>query len=100
MARRHFRIAYQFNVQLLADDIARLGWMKIDLGRAAKVGPQAVGRFLRGEYQTPRMAAKFAKAMGFPADRYLLDTVIVGLNKKQRQAFEEVLADAKRKEAR
>ena len=100
MARRHFRLEHHFNVQLLAEDIARRGWAFLDLGKAAKVGAQAVGRFLSGKVQTPKMASKFAKAMGFPPDRYLIDTVVVGLNKKQRQAFDVVLADAKRKAAR
>jgi microcystin degradation protein MlrC len=77
MAQRFTTITHTFNVQRLAEDIARRGWMKVDLGRAAGVGPQAVGRFLRGEYQTPRMAAKFARALGFgDVNRYLIKSTV------------------------
>jgi hypothetical protein len=76
MARRLTRITHLFNIQLLAEDIARRGWLYVDLGRAAGVGPQAVGRFLRGEFQTPRMAARFAKALGYDINRYLVKTTV------------------------
>jgi hypothetical protein len=95
MARRHFRILHQFNVRLLAEDIARRGWLYVDLGRAANVGPQAVGRFIRGEVQSPRVAAKFAAAMGFPPDRYLIKTS-AALNKLTRTPIGDVIDEARR----
>ena len=81
MARRRVMLTHVFDVRLLAEDIARRGWVYVDLGRAAGVGPQAVGRFLRGEYQTPRMAAKFAAALGFDVNRYLTTTAVARTRK-------------------
>lgn len=61
-----------FNVALLTADIARRGWLPIDLARRAKVSHMSVGRFLRGERQTPRMAKKLASALGQSLERYVV----------------------------
>lgn len=62
----------QFDVARLRDDIAERGWMPTDLARASGVSDMTVSRFLRGEYQTARTAAKLAKALGRTVRRYLI----------------------------
>lgn len=48
------------------------GWIPRDLARAASVSDMTVSRFLSGDVQSPRMADKLARAMGFTARRYFL----------------------------
>lgn len=62
----------RYNVQLLAADMASNGWAKLDFARAAEVSDMTVIRFLRGDHQTPRTAAKLAPALGRPVERYLI----------------------------
>lgn len=64
----------RYDAKLLADDIEAKGWLPIDLARKAKVSHMSVSRFLRGERQTPRMAKKFATALGFDISRYLIQS--------------------------
>jgi len=61
-----------FDVVLVQEDMARRGWIPIDLARRAKVSHMTIGRFLRGERQTARTAAKIAAALGFSVRRYLI----------------------------
>lgn len=62
----------RYNTQLLAEDMARKGWLKQDLAREASVADMTVIRFLRGEVQTPKTALKLATALGHDVDRYLV----------------------------
>lgn len=62
----------RFDTDRLAADLAARGWLKSDLSARAKVSPMTVTRFFRGEFQTARVAAKLAKALGFSIRRYLL----------------------------
>lgn len=56
----------------MRDDIAGKGWLATDLAKRARVSDMAVSRFLRQEAQSPRTAAKLAKALGHSVGRYLI----------------------------
>ena len=56
----------------MAEDIAAKGWQMVDLARKAGVAGSSVGRFIGGEHQTARMAKKLSRALGKPADHYLI----------------------------
>lgn len=60
-----------YNVRLLERDMAAKGWLPVDLARAAGVSHMTVGRFLRGERQTARVAKKLADALGTKVARYI-----------------------------
>lgn len=62
----------QFNAQLMAEDMALLGWTKLDLSKRAGVSDMTVIRFLRGERQTAPTAKRLAKALGRSVRRYLI----------------------------
>lgn len=62
----------KFDVVLMADDLARLGWFPVDLARRADVSHMTVSRFLHREVQTARTAKKLAEALGFSVSRYLI----------------------------
>jgi plasmid maintenance system antidote protein VapI len=62
-----------YNVALMRRDLAERGWMPTDLAKKAKVPDITVSRFLRGQYQTPRMAKRLARALGYKTPkRYVL----------------------------
>jgi transcriptional regulator with XRE-family HTH domain len=63
-----------FNTQLMAEDMARKGWLKLDLARRAKVADMTVIRFLRGENQTAPTAKKLARALGYSVRRYIVSS--------------------------
>lgn len=63
---------YQFDTALIEDDMVERGWQPADLAGHALVSRSSVTRFLRGEFQTPRMAAKLATALGFPVRKYVV----------------------------
>ena len=71
----------RFDTQRLAADMAARGWLKSDLSARADVSPMTVGRFLRGEFQTSRVAAKLAKALGYSVRRYLLVAHVVSVGR-------------------
>ena len=54
-----------------ADMVAK-GWQPIDLARRSRVAASSVTRFFGGSFQTPRMAKKLSRALGQPADYYLI----------------------------
>jgi transcriptional regulator with XRE-family HTH domain len=62
----------EFNVALMSDDMTAKGWLPIDLARHAGVSHVSVGRFLRGERRTARMAKKLAEALGQELGRYFM----------------------------
>ncbi len=62
----------QYNVQLLAEDMAEKGWTKLDLANEAGVSDMTVIRFLRGEVQTAPTAKKLAIALGRSVSRYIV----------------------------
>lgn len=62
----------KFDGQLMAEDMAVAGFSKADLARRAKCADMTVIRFLRGTHQTPKVAKKLAKVLGFSARRYLV----------------------------
>jgi plasmid maintenance system antidote protein VapI len=62
----------EYRVDLLREDMAGRGWLQTDLARAAGVADMTVTRFLRGDFQTARTAAKLAKALGYSPKRYLV----------------------------
>jgi plasmid maintenance system antidote protein VapI len=64
------RVAY--DVEKLRWDLAERGWLPTDLARAAEVSDMTVSRFLSGQRQTARTAAKLAKALGKTVRRYLV----------------------------
>lgn len=61
-----------YHIGLLELDMRLKGWINADLARAAKVSPPTLTRFLRGEIQSARTAAKLAKALGQPLSRYVV----------------------------
>lgn len=61
-----------FNTQLMAEDMVRKGWHKLDLAKRARVADMTVIRFLRGERQTAKTAKKLARALGHDIDRYMV----------------------------
>lgn len=65
-------LGVQFDTQRLAADMVARGWMKSDLAAKAKVSPMTVTRFLRGEFQTAKVAAKLSKALGYSIRRYIV----------------------------
>lgn len=64
----------RFNAQLMAEDLALKGWSKAQLAQRAGCADMTVYRFLSGERQTGKTAKKLAKALGFPARRYLISS--------------------------
>lgn len=62
----------EFNTRLMAEDMVRKGWHKLDLAKRARVADMTVIRFLRGERQTAKTAKKLAKALGHDVDRYMV----------------------------
>lgn len=56
----------------MRDDIAAKGWQPIDLARKAKVSASSVTRFLSGEFQTPPMAKRLSRALGYGPGHYLV----------------------------
>lgn len=64
------RAAVAYDVRLVEEDMADKGWLPVDLARHADVSHMTVGRFLRGERQTPRTAKKLAEALGRSVRRY------------------------------
>jgi transcriptional regulator with XRE-family HTH domain len=56
----------------MQDDMARQGWLTVDLARRARVSHMTVARFLQRRVQTPRTAKKLAKALGFSVTRYFI----------------------------
>ena len=61
-----------FDSGLLAEDVAAKGWQPADLAIRAGVARSSVSRFLSGDYQTARMAAKLAAALGYSVRRYIV----------------------------
>lgn len=51
--------------------MALRGWNNSALAAKARVSSMTVGRFLSGEVQTAKTAAKLAKALGHEVSRYL-----------------------------
>ena len=62
----------RFDIRKLQDDLAEKGWLPTDLAKRAGVSDMTVSRFLKGEFQTNRTAAKLAKALGRTTRRYLI----------------------------
>lgn len=63
-----------FDAERMREDIAAKGWQPADLADRAGVARSSVGRFLSGEYQTARMAARLAKTLGYSVRRYLVSS--------------------------
>jgi transcriptional regulator with XRE-family HTH domain len=63
-----------FATEQIRADMAAKGWIARDLARAADLSDARVSRFLKGEVQTARTAAKLAKALGYSVRRYLVRT--------------------------
>lgn len=74
-----------YDVVLMSDDIARKGWLPIDLARQADIAPMTVYRFLRRERQTARTATKLATALGEAIGRYLISSGAVRLRRRRAE---------------
>lgn len=61
----------EYDTELFADDMAKAGLLPIDVARKARVSHTSVGRFLRHESQTPRMAKRLARVLNQTPERYL-----------------------------
>jgi len=63
----------KYNRQLLAEDMAAMGWTKRDLALRAGVSDMTVIRFLRGDHQhTGPTMKKLATALGWDVRRYIV----------------------------
>lgn len=71
----------RYNVPLILDDMARLGWQLSDLaqhavaigtGKREQLSKMTVSRFLRGRPQTARAAKAIADALGQDVSRYYI----------------------------
>lgn len=62
----------RFNVQLMAEDAALLGFTKAEWAAKARVSDMTVIRFLRGERQTAKTFRKLCRALRQQPERYLL----------------------------
>ena len=67
----------RFDVDRMRDDIAAKGWQPADLADRAGVARSTVGRFLNGDFQTPRTAKKLAETLGYSIRRYLVSSKAV-----------------------
>jgi len=63
-----------YDISRMEADLAAKGWLPIDLARRSGVSHMTVGRFLRGERQTARMAKRLAEALGYSVRRYLISS--------------------------
>jgi plasmid maintenance system antidote protein VapI len=62
----------EYDVALMQRDMASRGWQPVDLAARAAVSKSTVSRFFDGSFQTPRTAAKLAKALGYSVRRYVV----------------------------
>lgn len=62
----------RYSVRRIREDMARRGWMNVNLAAACRVSERTIARFLNGEFQTPKTAHKIATALGATVDRYLM----------------------------
>jgi ribosome-binding protein aMBF1 (putative translation factor) len=62
----------EWNRTLMREDQAAKGWNDIDLARAAEVHQTTVWRWFAGALNSPRLAKRLAKALGFSPRRYVL----------------------------
>lgn len=60
----------RFSAERVLADMAIKGWNSTDLARAAGVSAMTISRFLRGEAQTPKIAGRIARALGYSVRRY------------------------------
>lgn len=65
------RATVAYDVELIELDMARKGWLPIDLARESSLSQMTIGRFLKKERQTARTAKRIAFALGHKVDRYL-----------------------------
>ena len=61
-----------YNVALILEDMAALGWLPAHLARAAGVSEMTVSRFLKRTVQTAPTAKRMADALGHPVQRYFV----------------------------
>ena len=66
----------RYDNERMFNDLVRRGWEAKDLAQKANVSHMTVSRFLSGQVQTVKMAARLSKALGHPPDHYLLSTTI------------------------
>lgn len=67
-ARGRWRANY--DVELMRCDVAAKGWTQLDLARRVRVRHEVINRFLTGRNHNPKTAAKIARALGRPLERY------------------------------
>lgn len=66
------RPSVRYDVAKMATDMAKRGWNDSALAEQAQVSKMSVGRFLKGEVQTAKMAGRLAEALGFSVARYVV----------------------------
>ena len=71
-------VIVHWNVEQFLVDMKLRGWNDVALAREAGVVAVTVHRFMRGERQTPKTAAKLAEALGHAVDRYLSHVEVAG----------------------
>lgn len=59
-----------WNVERITGDMALKGWNTSALARAAGISHKTVDRFLNGDVQTAKTAARIAVALGYSPRRY------------------------------
>lgn len=66
------RARARYNTERVIEDMTLRGWNNSELARRARISDMTVTRFLRGESQTAKTAARIAKALGYSVRRYFV----------------------------
>lgn len=77
MDRHPKRPKPQWNVALLVRDATLKGWDTAEFARQSSLTYKTADRFLRGDVQTTKTAAKLATALEQSIERYLLSVEAV-----------------------
>lgn len=62
---------FTYKGSLVAADAARKGWNQAMLAHESGLSAMTISRFLSDQMQTPKSAARIARALGYDVQRYL-----------------------------
>jgi transcriptional regulator with XRE-family HTH domain len=62
----------QYDVRLMAEDMAAKGWLASDVAGRVGVAVSTVTRFLNGEHQSAPMLKRISKVLGRSPRRYIV----------------------------
>ena len=72
----------------MLDDMATKGLNPVDVARAEQMAPSTVTRFLNGQRQTVKTAARIAAALGSSVRRYLVKAAVPFTGEERRTVGE------------